>query len=229
MKVAAIQMVSTPSVRENLRAARSLLERAAEEGCELAVLPEYFCLMGRRDADKLDHREAAGDGPIQDFLARSARELGLWVVGGTLPLRTADPARVRNTTLVFSPQGRQVARYDKIHLFRFDNGRERFDEAGQFELCGATTGLTVGDRHLGGDLRRGGGFDVGDSLVEQRLLGVDRCEDLISGHGLISCYQGASNREATATIGISTAAVGVVVLSRKYQMPGASSTVNSHR
>jgi predicted amidohydrolase len=129
MKVAALQMVSGVSVDANLQSARALLEQAAAAGCELAVLPEYFCLMGRKDTDKLAVREAAGDGRIQQFLAASARELGLWVVGGTLPLAAGDENHVRNTSLVFSPRGESVARYDKIHLFRFDNGRERYDEA----------------------------------------------------------------------------------------------------
>lgn len=128
MKVAAIQMVSGPRPEENLATARGLLEQAAQAGAELAVLPEYFCAMGLRDTDKLAYQESFGEGPIQSFLARTARELGLWIVGGTLPLRTTDPQRVRNTTLVFAPDGRCVARYDKIHLFWFDNGREQFHE-----------------------------------------------------------------------------------------------------
>ncbi len=128
MKVAAIQMVSGPRPEENLATARGLLEQAAQAGAELAVLPEYFCAMGLRDTDKLAYQETWGEGPIQSFLARTARELGLWIVGGTLPLRTTDPQRVRNTTLVFAPDGRCVARYDKIHLFWFDNGREQFHE-----------------------------------------------------------------------------------------------------
>ncbi len=129
MQVAALQMVSGLALEGNLRVARSLLEQASQAGCELAVLPEYFCLLGRKDTDKLALREQQGDGPIQRFLAASARELGLWVVGGTLPLQAADDAHVRNTTLVYSPAGQCVARYDKIHLFRFDNGREKYDEA----------------------------------------------------------------------------------------------------
>ncbi len=133
LEIAAIQMVSTPSVDENLRAARALLAQAAEDGAELAALPEYFCLLGQRDTDKLAHAETDGDGPIQQALAAAARELDLWVVGGTLPLRTDDPGRVRNATLVFGPDGRRVARYDKIHLFRFDNGRERYDESRTLE------------------------------------------------------------------------------------------------
>ena len=129
MKVAAIQMVSGPELAGNLVAARRLLGEAAAAGAELAVLPEYFCLMGRQDSDKLALREAFGDGAIQRFLAGAARETGLWIVGGTLPLAADSTEHVRNTSLVFSPKGECVARYDKIHLFRFDNGRERYDEA----------------------------------------------------------------------------------------------------
>src|SRR6478735_4940322 len=124
MKVAAIQMVSGASVEANLRAARALLEEAARAGAKLAVLPEYFCFMGHKDADKLEVRERFGDGPVQRFLRGAARELGMAIVGGTLPLEAGDDAHVRNTSLAFSAHGELLARYDKIHLFRFDNGRE---------------------------------------------------------------------------------------------------------
>jgi deaminated glutathione amidase len=129
MKIAALQMVSGTSVATNLQSARALLEAAAAQGCELALLPEHFALLGARDTDKLAIAEAYGEGPLQRFLADTARALGIWIAGGTLPLATADPQRVFNTALVFSPAGECVARYDKIHLFRFDNGRESFDEA----------------------------------------------------------------------------------------------------
>jgi nitrilase len=129
MKIAALQTVSGTSVAANLERARALLAQAAREGAELALLPEYFCLMGQRDGDKLAQRESFGGGPVQDFLAASARELGLWIVGGTLPLAADSAEHVRNTSLAYSPQGECVARYDKIHLFRFDNGREQYDEA----------------------------------------------------------------------------------------------------
>lgn len=136
MKVAAVQMVSSPQVATNLERARALLAQAAKEGAELAVLPEYFCLLGQRDTDKLAVQESFGDGPIQQFLAQSAREFGLWVVGGTLPLSlpidqsgTSPTAKVSNTSLAFSPQGQCIARYDKIHLFQFDNGQESYDES----------------------------------------------------------------------------------------------------
>ena len=129
MKVAAIQMVSTGVLTDNLQQARSLLEQAAGLGTELAVLPEYFCLIGQRDTDKLDIQESFGRGPIQQFLADTARDLGLWLVGGTLPLSAAQPDRVYNSSLVFNPDGACVARYDKIHLFWFDNGVESYDES----------------------------------------------------------------------------------------------------
>lgn len=135
MKLATVQMVSGTTVQGNLERARELLTQAAAAGAELAVLPEYFCLLGHRDTDKLAIRECFGSGPIQQFLSDSARSLGLWIVGGTMPLalaqdQTDDSARrVTNSSLVFAPTGACVHRYDKIHLFRFDNGRERFDES----------------------------------------------------------------------------------------------------
>jgi len=130
MKIAAVQMVSGVSREANLARARALLAEAAAGGAELAVLPEYFCLMGHRDGDKLPLAETPGEGPVQRFLADAARELGLWIVGGTLPMRVeGDAQHVFNTSLAFSPQGECAARYDKIHLFCFDNGRERYDEA----------------------------------------------------------------------------------------------------
>ena len=129
MKVAAIQMVSTDQVAHNLAQATRLLEQAAESGAELAVLPEYFCLIGRHDADKLTIQESYGSGPIQQFLADAARRLGLCLVAGTLPIAASRPDRVFNSTLVFDQQGACMARYDKIHLFRFDNGVESYDES----------------------------------------------------------------------------------------------------
>ena len=129
MKVAAIQMVSTGVVQDNLQQAHGLLQQAAAQGAELAVLPEYFCLIGQQDADKLAIQEPFGSGPIQQFLADTAKELGLWLVGGTLPLTGAGDNKVFNSSLAFNPQGACVARYDKIHLFRFDNGRESYDES----------------------------------------------------------------------------------------------------
>ena len=133
MKVAAIQMVSATTLDANLASAGALLREAAQAGAELAVLPEYFCLLGKRDTDKLAIQEPYGSGAIQHFLADQARDLGLLIVGGTLPISIGGAAapgpRVCNTSLVYSPDGNCAARYDKIHLFRFDNGTERYDES----------------------------------------------------------------------------------------------------
>ena len=72
MKVAVLQMVSTPDVAENLRAAQQLVAQASSEGAELLVLPEYFCGMGWRDTDKLAWAEPLGTGPVQQVLDRKS-------------------------------------------------------------------------------------------------------------------------------------------------------------
>jgi nitrilase len=129
MKLAAVQMISGPNVAPNLETAGRLIAEAAAAGAQLVALPEYFPLIGASDADRLAARETAGRGPIQDFLAAAAQRHGIWLVGGSLPLAADDPAKLRNACLVFDPAGRQVARYDKIHLFAFARGDESYDEA----------------------------------------------------------------------------------------------------
>lgn len=115
--IAAIQMNSGSEVAANLAAAGRLLADARAQGAQLAVLPENFALMGARETDKLAVAESEGHGAIQDFLAETAQRLGLWLVGGTVPLKTREPSRVAAACLVFDPRGARVARYDKIHLF----------------------------------------------------------------------------------------------------------------
>ena len=155
MKIAAIQMLSSPRVQDNLAHAAALIEAAAAAGAELVALPEYFCIMGQRDGDKLLHAEAPGEGPIQSMLAASARECGVWLVGGSLPMRTAGQGeRARNASLVFAPDGHLVARYDKIHLFRFDDGERRYDEAATLEAGTEPVAFTLHDR-AGHDWRVG--------------------------------------------------------------------------
>lgn len=129
MKVAAIQMVSTGDLDTNLKHADKLLRLAAAQHVELAVLPEYFCMIGTKDADKLVISETQGNGKIQTFFEKTAKDLNMWIVGGTIPLATMDPTHVNNTVLAYSPAGKLVARYDKIHLFKFDNGTESYDES----------------------------------------------------------------------------------------------------
>ena len=128
-RVAVVQMVSGHVVADNLERARLRVLEAARGGAALVVLPEYFALMGLADTDKLAVAEAFGHGPMQGAVAQMAREAGVWLVAGTLPLAGQNPGRVRNSCLVFSPAGECVARYDKIHLFQFDNGHERYAEA----------------------------------------------------------------------------------------------------
>jgi len=158
MKIAALQMVATPEVERNLAAATALVAEAAAAGAALVALPEYFCVMGA-ETDKLRIAEPDGGerpdervAPLQAFLARCAREHGVWVIGGTLPIRGADGARVRNACCVYGPDGRRAARYDKLHLFAYDNGRESYDEARVLEpgdaplsvvAAGLRTGLSV--------------------------------------------------------------------------------------
>ncbi len=150
MKIAALQTVSTPDVARNLDAAARLIAQAAAAGARLAALPEYFCFMGASDRDKLAVAETPGEGPIQRFLSEAARRHGLWLIGGTVPLRIAgDAQRAHNASCVFAPDGSLAARYDKVHLFRFDNGKEQFDEAralapGSTPVAFAADALRVG-------------------------------------------------------------------------------------
>ena len=147
--LAAIQMVSTSDVAENLETAARLVADAATKGAAFVSLPEYFCLMGESDAHRLAIGEAAGDGPIQAFLAATARHHAIWLLGGTVPIRTADGSHVRNASCLFGPDGTLHARYDKIHLFAYDDGREAYDEgtvldAGTSPVATEALGLRIG-------------------------------------------------------------------------------------
>ncbi|MDP4301325.1 carbon-nitrogen hydrolase family protein [Leptothrix discophora] len=162
LAVAAVQMVSSPDVADNLVRAGRLIAQAAAAGAELVALPEYFCLMGHKDRDKLAIAEPAGDGPIQAALAGWAAQHGIWLVGGTLPLRIAgDPDHASNTCLAYAPDGSLAARYDKIHLFRYDDGERRYDEAAT--LC-------AGSQPVAFDIRSRAGTSV--------RVGLSTCYDL---------------------------------------------------
>jgi predicted amidohydrolase len=132
--MAAIQMVSAPEVPANLQAAEQLIAEAAAAGAHLVALPENFYLIGRHESDKVKVRERDGKGPIQEFLADAARRHGVWLVGGTAPIDTEDDNRILSASLLFDDRGNRVARYDKMHLFRFDaGGDERYDESRTLE------------------------------------------------------------------------------------------------
>jgi nitrilase len=110
-------MTSGHLVMDNLAAAGQLLREAKDQGAEIACLPENFSFIGLKDADKLAVAEADGAGPIQDFLQSTARELKMWILGGTTVIKGDSSSRVANASLLFDSSGRRVARYDKIHLF----------------------------------------------------------------------------------------------------------------
>ena len=132
-RVAAVQMVSAPEVAANLEAAARLIAAAVAGGAKLVALPENFYLIGRHETDKVQVREPDGRGPIQDFLSRTAREHRVWIVAGTVPISGTDAHHIRGACLVYDSEGKRVARYDKMHLFRFTSGDERYDETRTLE------------------------------------------------------------------------------------------------
>ncbi len=127
-RIAAVQLASGPNVEGNLNEAARLIEMAADQGARLVALPEYFAIMGMREEDKVRLCEKPGAGPIQEFLSATARRHGIWLVGGSVPLEASSPDKVRNSCLVYDDQGKLAARYDKIHLFGFEMGKERYAE-----------------------------------------------------------------------------------------------------
>ncbi len=140
LKIASIQMVSTPNLAENLETAERLVKAVAQDGSQIAVLPEYFCLMGLKDNDKVLARENLDGGPIQERLSAIAKDSGIYLVAGTIPLKAKDPNKVLNSTLVFDPEGKRIGRYDKIHLFGFQTQTERYQESETIE-AGDVPGL----------------------------------------------------------------------------------------
>ncbi len=128
-RIAAIQMVSGPELAPNLEAAGRLVAEAAAAGAKLAALPENFYLIGRHAGDKVALREPDGNGAVQNFLSQTAKAHGIWIIGGTAPISTDDDKRIRGACLVYDDSGKRVARYDKMHLFRFEHKTEHYDEA----------------------------------------------------------------------------------------------------
>jgi deaminated glutathione amidase len=133
VKVAAIQMASSPNVAANLVEAKRLIEMAAKAGAKLVVLPEYFCIMGLKDTDKVAISEKPNEGPIQHFLSKTAKAFKLWIIAGSVPMQSSQSKKIRNSCLVYNEKGEQVARYDKIHLFGLDMGTEHYHEENTIE------------------------------------------------------------------------------------------------
>lgn len=128
-KVAAVQMVSTPDPQDNIATVRRLVAEAAAQGAQLVLLPEYWPILGLHERDKVAYAEHLGGGPIQAVMEELARQHGVWLVGGTMPIVSPEAGKVLNTTLVYAPDGHLVTHYDKIHLFSFARGEESYNEA----------------------------------------------------------------------------------------------------
>lgn len=148
-RISVIQLNSCADVATNLEVAGGLLRDAAADGAKLAVLPENFAAMGPDEAYRVTVAEPDGGGRVQDFLAESAAQLGIWIVGGTLPIASDDPARPYSACLVFDDCGRRRGRYNKVHLFDVDvpGSAERYRESAN---------TTPGDRPVRIDTPWGG-------------------------------------------------------------------------
>jgi deaminated glutathione amidase len=130
LRIAAVQMVSGPEVGPNLEAAARLVAAAAAAGAKLVTLPENFYIIGAHEGDKVKAREQDGAGPIQEFLSSVSKQHKLWLLGGTVPIESSSPGKIRSASLLYDDTGRRVARYDKMHVFKFDGGgRETYDES----------------------------------------------------------------------------------------------------
>ncbi len=128
---AAIQMASGPNIPANLAETERLIGTAVQQQAELVVLPENYAIMGMKESDKVAIAEQPGDGPIQQFMAEQARKNGIWLVGGTIPLCSAEAGKVYSASLLYNSNGEMVARYDKIHLFdvTIEANRESYTES----------------------------------------------------------------------------------------------------
>ncbi len=133
MRVGLVQVCSTDDLAANLTRAEAGVREAASRGAALVALPENFAYL-RREGTRYPCAQGP-DGEIVRELARWAREYELWLVGGTLPEAIAGDTRVHNTTLVFSPDGEQVARYRKIHLFDVALGADGRDVYRESSHC----------------------------------------------------------------------------------------------
>jgi deaminated glutathione amidase len=132
-RAAAIQMASGPVVAGNLKEAARLVELAAAAGAKVIGLPEYFCIMGMQAADKVKVRERYGEGPIQSFLSELSAKHRIYLIAGTIPIDCGSESKIRNTCLAYGPDGKVVARYDKIHLFGFKGEKEEYNESQTIE------------------------------------------------------------------------------------------------
>ena len=151
MRIAVVQMASGSILQGNMLEAEKLIKSAVEDGADVVVLPENFGMITAREGEILKFGESYGDGPLQNFLSEQAAKNGIYLVGGTLPIKSEHSNKIRNTLLVFNPQGVCVSRYDKIHLFDvlLPNGDEQYHESNMFEPGEDIVVLEIGEIKLG--------------------------------------------------------------------------------
>lgn len=114
-------MTSSPSPQDNLKTIEQLLADIPQQRPQLVVLPEACLCFGAGDKRQRELAEPLGDGPLQQRLAELAAKHGIWLVAGTMPIvDSPDDDKFTAASLVFSPQGERVARYNKMHLFDVD-------------------------------------------------------------------------------------------------------------
>jgi len=118
MKVSLIQMNSISDKAANIAAAEALIERAVrEEKPDWVLLPEFFDWAGGAKADKLRNAEFFPGGPAYAMARGQAIKHGVFVHAGSIMEKIEGEERIHNTSVVFNREGREIARYRKIHLF----------------------------------------------------------------------------------------------------------------
>jgi len=191
-RIVAIQLASGPNIGANLIGVERLLACAVDSGAQLIVLPENFAVMGMSETDKVKAGEVEGSGPMQDFLARMAKQYGVWIVGGTIPLKTADSGKVSATCLVYDDAGQVQARYDKIHLFdvQIEGSGEEYTESTTIE---PGRGVTVVDTPVG---RLGLAICYDLRFPELFRSMLDRGAEVIAVPSAFTAYTGKAHWEA---------------------------------
>ncbi len=211
INAAVVQMSSSADVQQNLGEARRWVHQAARDGATLICLPEYFCWIGDDEMQRVALAEAFGDGPIQQALSELARETGAWLIGGTVPIRPAHGPQAGthayNTSLVFDPSGQCSARYDKIHLFSFNQGAEQHAE---------------GDTMVGGD-------SIGTAQGPFGTLRLSVCYDL----RFPELYRAAPDADVIAVPAAFTHTTGLahweLLLRARRRKPGLRARIRSVR
>jgi predicted amidohydrolase len=117
---ACVQMTSGPDLKANLQAAERAIAESAAYGAHLVLLPENFAFFGLSERDKLAVMEREGAGPIQEFLAATAKRFKVWLIGGSVPLRSQVQDKAYAACLIYAPDGARKGCYHKIHLFDVD-------------------------------------------------------------------------------------------------------------